>query len=100
MIGLNKDTVTISRPATTADAEGNPTQTLTTVFSGAGTYGSASTRDELVAAQKGQVVDAVVAMTFEPRPGDRLVVRGDNYEVVAVKDVRLHNRVFIRRVDG
>lgn len=99
-IGLNLDVVTISRPASTSDAEGNPTEVLSTIYTGPGTYGSATTRDELEAAQRGQVVDAVVAMTFEPRPGDRLTVRGDDYEVVAVKDVRIHNRIYIRRVDG
>jgi hypothetical protein len=98
--GLTRDAVVISRPDTTVDAEGIPTPTYATIIDGAGTWGSPSYSDLARAEQAGQQVDAVLAMptpTVEVRPGDRVTVRGDAYDVVSVADARTHTRLFLRR---
>jgi hypothetical protein len=100
MIGLDYDEVTIERPGSASDAEGNPTDALSSVATTRGSYGTPSAQDLEDAGKRQQVIDAVVATSFNGiRLGDRLTVRGNPYEVVAIKDVRLHNRVFIRRAE-
>lgn len=96
--GLGLDTVTVTRGSSfAADAEGNPTFAQSTIFTGRGTWGSPRTIDQQTAAQRGQQLDAVVAMpTADVQPGDELTVRGLEYVVVDVRPLRTHMRVFVR----
>lgn len=99
--GLADDTLVVQRPGQAVDAEGNPTKVLTTVLTTSGTWGSPSYRDIARAQQAGQVIESVVAMeTADVALGDRVTVRGKDYEVVTVHDTRLHMRVGLRRVEG
>jgi hypothetical protein len=98
--GLDRDEVVVKRPGAAVDAEGNPTQALTTVDTIRGTWGSPSYRDLLRATQAAQAIDAVVAsVSTVPRMGDRLEVRGKAYSVVTVADARFHFRYGVRRVE-
>lgn len=97
--GLDRDPVKVYRPGAGADAEGVPTAVLTLVYDGVGTWGTPGAVDRQIAAQRGQQLDAVVAMTFRPNPGDVADVRGFRWVVVAVTDTRFHYRAFLRRAE-
>jgi len=98
--GLDRDPVTVARPGTALDAEGNPSLALTTVLTTVGTWGSPSYRDIARAQQGGQVVDAVVATaTADIRINDRVIVRGKTYTVETVHDTRFHMRLGLRQVE-
>lgn len=98
--GLARDSVVVQRPGQAVDAEGNPTEVLTTVLTTVGTWGSPAYRDVLRAQQAGQEIDAVVAMaTADVRLGDVVTVRGKSYKVNGVADTRLHMRLFLRKVE-
>jgi hypothetical protein len=99
MLGLPWDTATINRPPATGDAEGNPTGTLTQVATGVlGSWLLATVREQNVAAQRGQTVDAVFscASNQDIAIGDQVIVRGHTYEVVTILDVRTHQRAMLR----
>ncbi len=98
--GTTSDTVTISRPALTTDAEGDPTGAEAVVFTGAGTWGTASVKDQEVGAQRGTVVDAICILDsgVDVRVGDTLNTRAQNWQVEGVQDVRIHARVQLRRL--
>lgn len=99
--GLDHDAVVVKRPGSAVDAEGNPTEALTTVETIAGTWGSPSYRDIARAQQHGQVVDAVVASSSTtPQLGDLVVVRSKTWRVVTVADTRLHYRYGVRAVES
>lgn len=99
--GLARDLAVIKRPAGTADSEGNPTGALSTIYNGFGTYGTPSERDRLVASNRGQIVDAVLAIetTTTFRPGDVVTVRSYDWVVVGTMDVRTHTRLFLQRAE-
>lgn len=98
--GLDRDSITHKRPATTADTEGNATLTLSTVATIAGTWGSPGARDLALAAQNGQSLEAVIATAATGiQTGDILVCRGRSWEVVAVTDARFHSRCFVRKAE-
>lgn len=98
--GLDHDTVVVKRPGSALDAEGNPTNALTTVLTTVGTWGSPSYRDLARAQQGGQQIEAVVAMaTADVRVNDRVTVRSKDYTVVTVADTRFHIRLGLRRVE-
>ncbi len=98
--GLSRDTATLKRPGAAVDAEGNPTNALSTIAAVEGTWGRPSHRDHLVAGQRSQTLDAVFATASEAAQlGDVLNVRGNDYEVVAIADARFHQRLFLRRSD-
>ena len=99
--GLDRDSVVVKRPGAAVDAEGNPTEALTTIGTITGTWGSPTYRDIARAQQHGQVIDAVVAShSATPQLGDVLVVRSKTYRVETVADTRFHNRYGVRGVDG
>jgi hypothetical protein len=97
--GLLRDLIVVSRPVETGDSEGNVAAGLDEVLVTRGTWGTASYRDLQLGAQRGQDVEAVVAMPrADVRDGDYLTVRGTTYVVVTVQDVRTHIRLHLRGV--
>lgn len=97
--GLTRDAVTVRRPGAATDAEGNPTAVPAVVTMTRGTWGSPSARDLSRAAQRGQSIDAVVALasTVDVQAGDLVDVRGETWTAVGVVDARIHKRVLLRR---
>lgn len=97
---LALDEILLQRPSGTADAEGEyvtGTTTISTIF---GTYGQASDRDLQQASQRGQIVDATVAMDsmYDVRVGDILTMRSHTWTVVTVDDLRIHQRLRVRQL--
>lgn len=101
-VGLSRDAITIARAASTVDADGDISGGLSAVLATRGTFGSPSYTDRQLAAQRGQSVEAVVALTSSAgnlvKDGDRLTVRGKTYVVVTVADVMHHFRLHLRLV--
>lgn len=99
--GLARDAVTIQRQANTVDVEGDYVGALSTVYDGRGTYGSPRASDLVLADQRGQRIDAVLAVTSDAdaEPGDVATLKGETWAVVAVMDVRTHQRVLLRRAE-
>lgn len=96
--GLTRDLVTIAQPATTADAEGFPSGTLGTALNTMGALGTPRAKDQAVAAQRGQTVDAVLIVdpSVSVKLGGIVTARGFTWIIVAVTDVRVHQRVLLR----
>lgn len=94
--GLAMDEVTISRPQTTADSEGNTLSSFDVTATTRGTWGSPSSRE---ADAFDELIDGVLAISslVTVNPGDRVETRGDNWDVVHVRPLRTHQRVFMRR---
>lgn len=96
--GSLPDTVVVKREAATADSEGNPTGTLTTVATTNGWLTHASTRvagaGEEIAGQDGQRPRRIVILPHDTtvEPGDRLVIDGVTWRAGEVRSDRLHVR--------
>lgn len=106
MISPGRDSAVISRAASSpagGDAEGNAVDApLATVWTGRGTWGSPSASDIALADARGEQVNAVLAVGYgaPAQINDFVDVRGNRYAVTSIMDVRLHNRLFLRRVQG
>ena len=98
--GLTLDAVTINRPASTSDAEGNVTAGFTLITNTArGTWGMPTDTDRQVADRRGELLDATLALDngIDIKPGDVVTCRSQTWVVTAVRDVRIHQRAFLRR---
>lgn len=97
--GLDRDVATLKRRADTVDDEGTSTGAYSEVWTGRGTWGSPRNRDLERAAQRGEQLDAVFAVSsaVDAELGDLLTVRSADWDVVGVQDVRLHQRLLLRR---
>lgn len=96
-----RDTFTLKRAGTSTDSEGNPLTAYTTIGTYKGDYGTVSATGQEVAKRRGQTYNATVAVPSEVpvQLGDRIIgLRGRNYDVIDISDVRLHTRIFIREV--
>jgi head-tail adaptor len=98
--GLTRDDVSLQRPPSTTDAEGNPAGALGAPVVMRGTWGTPSQTEATTADARGQQLDAVVAMATgqDVRLGDRITVRGGIYEVLAIVDTQIHSRYWLRRI--
>jgi hypothetical protein len=97
--GLTQDEVVIQSAATTTDTEGTPNGDLSAVGTYFGTVGMPTDKDQAVAAQRGETVDDVLAIasSVPVKLGHIVTARGKTWTVVAIRDVRLHQRVLLRR---
>lgn len=97
---LRMDAITIQRPSGTADSEGNPTGTRTTVAEMRGTLASISATESLTASQRNTVIDKALAVALgtDVMEGDRVTVNGVTYEVVSTDNRRLYRRALMRIV--
>lgn len=95
---LTMDPVTILRPATAVDAEGDPTGALGSSFSSRGTLLSISAREQLAAQQRGTSIDKALGCRLgtDINEGDMVTVGGATYEVVAAENRRLYRRLQLR----
>lgn len=94
--GLAMDDVTVSRPQTSADSEGNTLSGFDVIATVRGTWGSPSSRE---ADAFSEHIDGVLAISslVPVSAGDRVETRGNNWDVVHVRPLRTHQRVFMRR---
>jgi hypothetical protein len=93
------DPITLNRPDGTADADGNPEGTYTTVYTGRGTLGIPTEHDVADASQRLTDVEQVVAIAngVDVRADDQLVCSRGTFFVVAVAQRRLYQRVLLRK---
>lgn len=96
--GLQMDEVEVSRPGTSADSEGNAIAGFSHVASTRGTWGSPSSQE---ANAFSELIDGVLAIskTVEVRTSDRIEVQDALWDVVHVRPLRTHQRIFLRRRD-
>jgi hypothetical protein len=98
---LKMDALTVSRPAATVDADGNPDTKRTAVSSVTrGTWSQLSMKEISLAATRGTTVNAALGLALgaDVQAGDFVAVRGLLFEVMAVDDRRLHRRALLRAI--
>ena len=97
---LRMDEILVQRPSPTADSEGNPSASRTTVPITHGTLSIARSSDILIAGQRGTRVDLILSLELglDVRGGDFVTHGVHSYEVVEVVDRRLYRRAILRRV--
>jgi hypothetical protein len=99
--GSFPDTVAISRPGSTLDAEGNPVKALAAVATVAGWL---KADDPAGADTGGEAAQDVPARLLLPqgtavRPGDLAVIGGTTWRVLTVADHRFHVRCAVAVAD-
>ncbi len=92
--------LSIARPVSTSDAEGNYSSTLGNPVSVMGSWGSASTTEMSQAAQRGQVVDSacIVPSGTDIATGDTVSAAGHTWQVTGTKNLQVHIRALMRQV--
>jgi hypothetical protein len=99
------DTVAISRPGSTLDAEGNPVKTLAAVATVAGWLKAGDGQaDATEAGTGGEAAQEILARLLLPqgtavRPGDLAVIGGTTWRVLTVADHRFHVRCAVAVAD-
>jgi hypothetical protein len=98
--GLNREDITIVRPTTAADAEGDYTNATTAIANLQGAWGSASSSEITGAAQRDETIDSVclVPLGTDIKVEDRVTVVGKTWVVVGVKTLIPHLRCLLREV--
>ncbi len=99
---LHNDLVTIGRPGTTADAEGDSSgvrSSVTTTLRG--TLGAVSATESLTAAERDTVINRslTVELGTDVHEGDWVTGAGVTYEVVSAEDRRFYRRCLMRAIN-
>lgn len=96
------DTIVIKQRSATADSEGNPSGTLTTVATIVGRVAKPTPAELQVAAQAGQRLDRVltVALGAGIEPGQVVEVNGERWKVGMVASSRVQTKVNLSRWEG
>lgn len=96
------DTIVIKARAATADAEGNPSGTLTTLATIAGRVSKPTPAELQIAAQSGQRLDRVVTVAYDAtiKPGQLIEIAGDLWKVGTVESSKVQTKVNLSRWEG